>query len=323
MVVKTKETAVPTPTPSDNSKPVDIAGKEKKLTPEEALAEALAEARKKRGEQTGDTTNETTTSIEKVQINLVAAKALLEKMMAEIGYTGKFSRKDLLDFANKFNAESSLQMDKAIRQTNSERTSGGTAAEVNKNKSISVTTKMLSFFDPAQFARDFIWTKVNFKDDAALPTKALDVLRQVREQIRGFNLNTISETEIRNEAKLVATGKKTLDDLKEKFSQQAQIYYPAFALRLKDNPGANVRDLSKPAISVLSKIWEVPEDEIDLDDPILDSWLRPDGFAGKVSSPPLSALKAAAINDKKYDRTTTAIDSGVESAYALAQAMGF
>ena len=319
MVVKTKETAVPTPTPSDNSKPVDIAGGGKELTPEQIKAKALLDA----GIQLGSTTDETTTSIEKVQINLVAAKALLEAMMAEIGYTGTFNKKDLLDFVNKFNDESSLQIDKAIRQTNSERTSGGTAEEVNKNKSTSVTTKMLSLFDPKQFARDFIWTKVNFKDDAALPTKALDVLRQVREQIRGFNLNTISETEIRNEAKLVATGKKTLDDLKENFSQQAQIYYPTLAPRLKGNPGANIRDLAKPAISVLSKILEIPEDEIDLDDPVLDSWLRPDGFAGKVSSPPLSALKAAAINDKRYDRTTTAIDSGVESAKALAQAMGY
>ena len=321
MVVKTKETAVPTPTPtpSDNRKPVDIAGEDKPVTKKEAIAIA----REAMGEQTGNATSDTTTSIEKVQINLVAAKALLEAMMAEIGYTGKFNKKDLLDFVNKFNAESSLQIDKAIRQTNSERTSGRTAEEVNKNKSTSVTTKMLSLFDPKQFARDFIWTKVNFKDDAALPTKALDVLRQVREQIRGFNLNTISETEIRNEAKLVATGKKTLDDLKENFSQQAQIYYPTLAPRLKGNPGANIRDLAKPAINVLSKILEIPEDEIDLDDPILDSWLRPDGFAGKVSSPPLSALKAAAINDKRYDRTTTAINSGVESAKALAQAMGF
>jgi hypothetical protein len=319
MVVKTETKSEKKPAPPDNSKPVNIAGGGEELTPEQIKAKALIDA----GIQLGEKTDETTTSIEKVQINLVAAKALLEAMMIEIGYTGTFNKKDLLDFVNKFNDESSLQIDKAIRQTNSERTSGGTAEEVNKNKSTSVTTKMLSLFDPKQFARDFIWTKVNFKNDGALPTKALDVLRQVREQIKGFNLNTISETEIKNEAKLIATGKKTLDDLKENFSQQAQIYYPAFALRLKDNPGANIRDLSKPAISVLSKIWEIPEDEIDLDDPILDSWLRPDGFAGKVSSPPLSALRAAAINDKKYDITTTAIDSGVESAKALAQAMGY
>jgi hypothetical protein len=307
----------PSPTPTAA---VNIAGEaEKELT----TKELIAKARKERGEQLGDKTDETTTSIEKVQINLVAAKALLEAMMIEIGYTGTFNKKDLLDFVNKFNNESSLQIDKAIRKTNSERVSGGTLEEINKNKSTSVTTKMLSLFDPKQFARDFIWTKVNFKDDAALPTKALDVLRQVREQIKGFNLNTISETEIRNEAKLIATGKKTIDDLKENFSQQAQIYYPTLAPRLKGNPGANIRDLAKPAISVLSKILEIPEDEIDLDDPVLDSWLRPDGFAGKVSSPPLSALRAAAINDKRYDKTTTAIDSGVASAKALAQAMGF
>lgn len=316
MAVKTKVT---NPPPPDNSKAIKIAEEGKELTPQEIKEKAFLEA----GIQLGSKTNETTTSIEKVQINPVAAKALLEAMMAEIGYTGKFSKKDLLDFVNKFNYESSLQIDKAIRQTNSERISGGTAEEVNKNKSISVTTKMLSLFDPKQFARDFIWTKINFKDDAALPTKALDVLRQVREQIRGFNLNTISETEIRNEAKLVATGKKTLDDLKEKFSQQAQIYYPTLALRLKDNPGANIRDLARPAISLISKTLEIPEDEIDLNDSLLDSWLRPDGFTGKISSPPLSALKAAAINDKRYDKTTTAINSGVESARALAQAMGF
>ena len=273
---------------------------------------------------TARSTQDTTVASDKVQINEASAKALLENALIEIGYSGKLKKKDLTDFVNEFNAEAARQIETAIRSTSEERTPTGTKPEdLVKTKANSITTKILSSFDPKKFTRDYIWSKVNFKDTEGLPTKAVQALGEVRTLARGYNLNTLSDVEIQGIAKDVAMGKKSTDDVKAQFANEAAIYYPQYAEKFKLNPSATLRDLNKPAIKILADTWEVDPDSIELDDPILDAWTRPDGLVGKAQQPPLSQLLNAAMNDRRFDKTTAAINMGKNSAIALASAMGW
>lgn len=268
-------------------------------------------------------TESTTIAADKVQINPAAAKALLDVSMAEIGFTGKLSSKDLNEFVNQFNAEAARQIEKAIRTTKEETTGGTTPEEVRKNKTQSVTTKILSYFDPKQFARDYLWAKVNFKKEEGLPTTAAEVIGRVRSLAKDYNLNMVSDVELLNEAKNVATGKKKLEDLQVEFGQKAATYYPLYSERIKLNPNATLRELNQPAINILAKTLEIDPTQINLDDPLLERFTRPDGLIGKAQQPTLAELQMAAMNDSRFDRTTTAINMGRDSAIAFARAMGY
>lgn len=271
----------------------------------------------------GGKSRTTTVSADKVQINPAAAKTLLDAIMAEIGFTGKLSPKDLSDFVGQFNSEAARQIEKAIRTTEEERVPGATAEEVTKNKSASVTTKMLSYFDPKQFARDFLWAKVNFKKQDGLPTTATEVIGKVRDLARGYNLDTMSDVEILNEAKNVVTGKKKLEDLQIQFGKEAATYYPLYADKIARNPNATLLELNKPAINIIAKTLELDPNEIDLNDPLLERFVRPDGLIGKAQQPTLAELQMAAMNDIRFDKTTTAINMGQNAALAFARAAGY
>lgn len=268
-------------------------------------------------------TESTTIAADKVQINPTAAKALLDISMVDIGFTGKLSSKDLAEFVSQFNAEAARQIEQAIRTTKDETTGGTTPEEVRKNKTQSVTTKILSYFDPKQFARDYLWAKVNFKKEEGLPTTATEVIGKVRGLAKDYNLNMMSDVELLNEAKNVATGKKKLEDLQVEFGQKAAVYYPLYAERIKLNPNATLRELNQPAINILAKVFEKDPSQIDLDDPILERFTRPDGLIGKVQQPTLAELQMAAMNDSRFDSTTTAINMGKDSAISFARAMGY
>lgn len=265
----------------------------------------------------------TTIAADKVQINPVAAKALLDASMAEIGFTGKLSSKDLNEFVNQFNAEAARQIEKAIRTTKEETTGGTTPEEVRKNRTQSVTTKILSFFDPKQFARDYLWAKVNFKKEEGLPTTAAEVIGKVRSLAKDYNLSMVSDVELLNEAKNVAMGRKKLEDLQVEFGQKAATYYPLYSERIKLNPNATLRELNQPAINILAKTLEIDPTQISLDDPLLERFARPDGLIGKAQQPTLAELQMAAMNDPRFDKTSTAINMGRQSAISFARAMGY
>jgi hypothetical protein len=313
-IVKTKGTD---PKTAADAAPMSKEEKAAKL----AAAKAMADAQLSFGKKANNV--DQTTSTDVVKINAAAAKALLEETMNAIQFEGKLSPKDLQDFVTAFNAEAASQTDRAIRDTTSTSSGAGTPTDIGKSRTDSFTTKFLSYFNPKQFASDYLWAKVNFKKEATLGGVALQALSQVRNAVKDFNSSMVSDVEIQQTAKEIASGKKTIAQYNAELAQKAAMDYPQYADRFAKTPGASVRDFASPVIKILANTWEVDPSTIDLNDPEVDRLLRPDGIGGKVALPSLGDVQKAAYSSKRFSTTQQGINMGRDSAFAFARMMGY
>jgi len=286
------------------------------MTPEqEARLEALLSQLSK-----GDSGK--TISREAIKLTPTAAKQLLQSIAEDVQFTGQFSKEDIAAFVAAYNKNANEQLDTVVREAK-ETTPSGKTEDITATVKNIITTKYPSFFDPKSFTRDFIWSKVNFKDEATLGAKALNALTEARSIAREFNLSTVSEVEIQEAAKQIASGKITTNDYKTQLAAKAAIEYPQYAERLKTTPGATVRDLVNPVLRAVADTWEVDINTLPLNDPFIDKLIRPDGVIGKV--PPVSVGDAtrAALKHPNRDKTRAEINNAIDAATELGRALGF
>jgi len=260
------------------------------------------------------------TSADRIKLTFAAAAELLKQTVADVQYTGKISKEDIQAFADAFNAESAKQIDQVVKTARSQVTPGATADDMQKTVQSVMSTSMPSFLNVKQFASDFIWGKVNFKDEASLAGKSLSALQDVRSLSKQFNLLGFSDAEAQIEAKNIAMGKKTIDGVKAELAKKAEIEYPTLAERFKT--GITTKDIADPVIKLLAKTWEVSEDTIDLDNPLVQSYIRPGGADGKQPALTYAEIKQKAMNDPKFETTTMANELARQSATGLARALG-
>ena len=263
--------------------------------------------------------NSTTVYKDAIKLTDVAAKQLLDAIMADIQFTGKLSKADLADFVTKYNTAANKQLDTVVQTVRSQTKPGDTAEDI---KNIIKTTSP-SFFEPKDFAKDYLWTKVNFADEKTLGAKALDALTNARQIAKAFNLSTVSDIEIQEAAKRIATGKITAEDYKTELAAKAAAEYPQLMDRFKNTPGATVRSLYSPVLKAVADAWEVDVDSLDLNDPFIDSLLRPDGVTGKKSSATVGEATQKALMHPNADKTQKQISNAKTAATSLARALGF
>jgi hypothetical protein len=263
--------------------------------------------------------NSTTTYKDAIKLTDVAAKQLLDTIMADIQFTGKLSKQDLTDFVNKYNAAANAQLETVIQTVRSQTKPGDTEEDI---KSIIKTTSE-SFFQPKDFAKDYLWAKVNFADEKTLGAKALDALTNARQIAKAFNLSTVSDIEIQAAAKRIATGKITAEDYKTELATKAAAEYPQLMDRFKSTPGATVRSLYNPILKAVADAWETDVESLDLNDPFIDSLLRPDGVVGKAPAVTIGEATQKALMHPKADNTQKQISNAKASATSLARALGF
>ena len=263
--------------------------------------------------------NSTTTYKDAIKLTDVAAKQLLDTIMADIQFTGKLSKADLTDFVKQYNDAANKQLDTVIQTVRSQTKPGDTAEDI---KNIIKTTSP-SFFEPKDFAKDYLWTKVNFADEKTLGAKALDALTNARQIAKSFNLSTVSDIEIQEAAKRIATGKITIENYKTELATKAAAEYPQLMDRFKSTPGATVRSLYNPILKAVADAWETDVESLDLNDPFIDSLLRPDGVIGKAPSATIGEATQRALMHPKADNTQKQISNAKTSAASLARALGF
>jgi hypothetical protein len=263
--------------------------------------------------------NSTTVYKDAIKLTDVAARQLLDTIMADIQFTGKLSKADLADFVNKYNTAANKQLETVVQTVRSQTKPGDTAEDI---KNIIKTTSQ-SFFQPKDFAKDYLWSKVNFADEKTLGAKALDALTNARQIAKAFNLSTISDIEIQEAAKRIATGKITAEDYKTELASKAAAEYPQLADRFKSTPGATTRSLYNPVLKAIADAWETDVESLDLNDPFIDKLLRPDGVIGKMPSATVGDAKQAALLHPNADKTQTQISNARNSAMSWAKAMGF
>ena len=264
----------------------------------------------------------TTSQLTKLTTN--SARALMEAAAEAAGFTGKFTSLDIANFIQAFDKEQARQIEKVVTSTSQKTTSGGiTQDAADKTTESTIRKEYPSFFNANEFASDWVWNKINFNQEGSLAAKNIAVLSEVRGLVKKFQLMGVSDQEVRDAAKQIAMGKKTLDNYSVELQQKAAIEYPQLADRFKTNPKLTTYDIASPVIKMLAKVWEVEEDSIGFDNPIVVSYLKPGGADGKGVAPSYYDLLLKAKNDPKYQLTQQANNEARDGASSLSRSLGF
>jgi len=265
------------------------------------------------------------TSIKKTKLTPQTALAFMQSAAQDAGYTAQFSKEDVTQFINDFNTEQGKQIEKVVTSTAQKITPGGTTqGAVDKTISTTAREEYPSLFKPADFASDWVWNKVNFKDEKGLGSKSLTALGAVRGLVKSFELLSVTDNDIRAAAKQIAMGKKTLNTYQLELQQIAKKEYPQFADRFSADPTLTTYDIAAPVINLLAKTWEVDAKDIKMDDPIVMSYMNYAGPDGKGQPPSRYDLILKAKADKtKYPYTEEANNNARDAAVGLARAFGF
>jgi hypothetical protein len=263
----------------------------------------------------------TQTSVTRLTYN--TAKAMLEQAMKEADFVGKLSSDDIKSFMDAFKAEQDKQIEKVIISARSKMTPGATEEATKKVIESVARQEFPSFFKPLDFAKNFVWSKIDFRDQSKLGAKSLDAFAKVRGLVDKFQLFGISENEMRIAAKQVAMGEKTIEDYNVELQQIASKEYPQFADRFAKDPTLTTYDIALPVISMLAKTWQMDPKTIKMDNPYVMSYLNYAGPDGKGQQPSYYDLLLKAKNDPKYDLTEQANNDARDAAVGLSRALGF
>lgn len=261
------------------------------------------------------------TSVTRLTYN--SAKAMLQDAMEEVGFAGKLTKADIEDFMKRFEKNQNEQIQKIITSSRTKIVPGATDEATKKVMESTARQEFPSFFKPLEFAKDFIFAKIDFKNEGALGAKQLDVLAQVRGLADQFQLLGVSPADLRVAAKQIAMGKKTLDEYTVELQQIAKKEYPQFADRFNLDPTLTTYDIAAPVINMLAKTWQKSPKEIKMDNPYVMSYLNFAGPDGKGKQPSYYDLLLKAKNDPQYELTEEANENARDAAVGLARAFGF
>lgn len=266
----------------------------------------------------------TSVSSKITKLTTQTARALMQTAAEGADFVGKFSNADVAQFIKEFNAMQAMQIEKVVASTAQKVTPGGTTkGAVDKTMESTAKIEYPSFFKPSEFASDWVWKKINFKDEKSLGAKSLTALGEVRGLVKSFELLGVSENDIRKAAKQIAMGSKTIDAYRVELQQIAKKEYPQFAERFDADPELTTYGIASPIVKMLAKTWEVDEEEVSLDNPLVMSYMHYAGADGKGQQPSRYDLLLKAKADPKYQKTQEANENARSAATGLARAFGF
>lgn len=237
----------------------------------------------------------------------ITSDAIFNSVAKQLGF-GEFPKEDLDDFFKKLQEASKAGA--KVRET-----------IINPDGSTSIVERP-SIFDAKTFTENYLWAKVNLGDAKSIPTSVLDKVGSLNSILKANGLE-LSEKEVTNYALQLSKGETTLEKLQSQFNAKAAELYPLFADRLKANPNLTVLDLAQPFVNRMVKYWEVDPTTIDLNNPDLDKFLRPDGTAGKVPMGSLSDFETYLKFHPNSEKASWKIQGARDLATGLASAMGF
>ena len=265
----------------------------------------------------------TTTSKDLIKLTNNAAKTLLEQARKSAGVAGVPSAAEIAEFAAMFNSAASKQVEEVTRTVIEKITPGTKPEDLTNIVNSYVTTNTPSFLSPETMASDFVWSKVDFKNEGSLGGKALLSLQEVRAMVKNNGLVDISDGEIQTAAKNIARGLMTQEEFQAQIRAKSIQNYPQLAERLKNNPSLSVRDILSPYIKMMATTLEMDPNAIDLDNPYLDKAIRPDGTVGKLPSMSIPDFVTFLKNTNEFENTIQANEDARSAATAFGRAWGF
>lgn len=265
----------------------------------------------------------TDVSTDKTKLTTESARVLMEDAAEASDYMGKFSNADVAQFMKEFDAEQARQVAKVITKTDSKTTVGATAGAVDTTASNTAKTEYPSYFKPTEFASDWVWSKINFKDEATLGAKSVTALANVRAVIDAFQIMGVSDAEAKIAAKQIAMGKKTIEAFTTDLQKVAIREYPQFAERFKLDPTLTTYDIASPVINMVAKTLEMDPKNVKMDHPVVLAYTRSAGADGKGVAPSYYDLLLKTKQLPDYQKTQQANNEARDSASSLVKALGY
>jgi hypothetical protein len=239
----------------------------------------------------------------------ISSDAILSQAAKQVGFSqgpfAQFGEQDLADFYEK------LVKAAKVKQT------------IVKPDGTTEIIETPGGFDANAFAKNYLWAKVNIGDPKTLPTSVINQIDSLRSVAKANGLGYLSDKELANYAVQLSRGEVDLTNLQKEFNAKAAELYPIFADRLRANPNLTVLDLVQPYVSQMAKWWEIDPSTIDLENPDLDKFIRPDGTAGKAPMGSLADWTNYLKMHPNADKTTWASEGARDLATGFARVAGF
>lgn len=268
-------------------------------------------------------TDSAATTRQAVKLTLIGARQLLDQFARDAQYTGKFTKKDLELFVKEYNKSANAQLETVVRAAKEQISPAASEDEARKVISNLLTTTYPSFFNPETFAKDFIWSRINFADEASLTGKSLEALQRVRGIVNQYGKYVISPIELENAAKKIARKEITENEFIAELNQSATRDYPNLANRLASTPGSTPKALVQNYINYMAAKLEMDPGTIDLDNPYIQKAIRPDGPGGSQPMMSIPDFDRLLEFSPEMEEATKSIDRARQAATSLARAMGF
>lgn len=267
-------------------------------------------------------TNSTNISTSLTKLTSASAKAMLEEAAQAAGYPKTFTDAEINEYIRQFNAKQKEQIARIVTIASSKTTAGATPEAANKVFEQTAREEYPSFFKPTDFAKDFIWSKVNFGDKATLGSNVIGSMEAVRGLVDKFHIVGVIESDIQKMALAIAKGEKTIQQVNVDLQQTAIKEYPQFADRFKMDPTLTTQDIADPIIKTLADTWEVDASEIKMSNPLVMKWMQGVTADGKSVPPTKYEIMLAAKKDPKYQYTQAANNDARDAAVAFSNALG-
>jgi hypothetical protein len=243
----------------------------------------------------------------------ISSDAILSQAAKQVGFSqgpfAQFGEQDLADFYEKL--VKAAKAGGKVKQT------------IVKPDGTTEIIETPGGFDANAFAKNYLWAKVNIGDPKTLPTSVINQIDSLRSVAKANGLGYLSDKELANYAVQLSRGEVDLTNLQKEFNAKAAELYPIFADRLRANPNLTVLDLVQPYVSQMAKWWEIDPSTIDLENPDLDKFIRPDGTAGKAPMGSLADWTNYLKMHPNADKTTWASEGARDLATGFARVAGF
>lgn len=131
---------------------------------------------------------------------------------------------------------------------------------------------------------------------------------------------SMSDQAIKNQAQLVVKKVATTQDFQDQIRETAKSAYPSYAQQI--DAGATLRDIASPYIQTMAGELELPDNSIDVNDPLVKSALNGLDSTGKPVGLTLTDFQSQLRNDPRWRQTTSAMNSTMNTGLKVLTDMG-
>lgn len=149
--------------------------------------------------------------------------------------------------------------------------------------------------------QNFLGSYIKFTENHSLLGMAGTAAKEITSMAYDNGVR-LSEQAVKNYAQYVVKGLSSMQDVQNLIKSQAEGAYPAFAEQIA--AGASVRDVAEPYVQMMAAELNLPDTDIDMDDPKIKAALGRRDKEGKPAPVSLTDFQQQLRDDPRWAKTT-------------------